>query len=385
MKKSDFIKQKITNKRGEMQNLLDSDDASVEAIENMQKEIDALNTKLKAQLDIENAEASAAESNVAPLDTTNLGEKKKIDPLLQDATNFRNDLLNPVNTLETGTDSKGGVVVGETLAKAIIRELKDRSGAYDFFEGRIGKGKLSIVAIKGETPAEWVPEGTSPSGTNDPNTTIITLDQHRLYKEIELTQQLINSSPKEFVEEIKRVVADAIIDGIEAGIFTGSGSDQPTGIITGLTSTRKVTMATRGTVILSELKKLKHKVNKKYWKNAKIFMHSDTFEAIDLLEDKNGRPLLKEDIKDGTMYRLLGLLVEVSDSIPSIHDTGLKCIAIIAHKSAYKTNTQKTIKFDIYNDSAYKKKGVVGLASDVYMDGNIQAMERVAGLMNPAS
>ncbi|EDT26040.1 TPA: phage major capsid protein [Clostridium perfringens] len=286
--------------------------------------------------------------------------------------------------LNAGTTNKGGLVVGETLSKDIIKVLKDRSAVYSFFDATNVKGKYKILKKSADGTASWVAEGKVPDSTQKsttPTLESIILEQHRLYRESAITQQMLNSEEVNLTAFLKEDIADSMIDAIEAAIFKGNGSNQPTGIISGIT--KKHNLESRGVIGVDDLKKCKAKIKKSGLKNAKWFMHADTLLVIDLLKDTNGRPLLQPDLTKESDYTLLGLPVECSDALATLDTSSENCVIILANKSAYHTNTQKQVVINTYDDSAYKRAGLIGYGSDIYMDGKTKNPDLVAGIFNP--
>ena len=288
--------------------------------------------------------------------------------------------------LNAGTSNKGGLVVGETLSKDIIKELKDRSSVYSFFDNTTVKGKYKLAKKASSGKAQWVAEGTNPdpnSKSTTPTLGSIILEQHRLYRESAITQQMLNSQEVNLTAFLKEDIAESMVDAIEEAIFKGTGSDQPTGLIQGIT--KKHTLETRGKIGIDDLKKAKAKIKKSGLKKAKWFMHSDTLLELDLLKDADGRPLLQPDLTKESDYTLLGLPVDCSDTLDTLETSGENCVIILANKGAYHTNTQKQIVINTYDDSTYKRAGLIGYGSDVYMDGKTKNPDVVAGIFNPAS
>lgn len=392
MKKSDLIRAKIASLRVQAQEAIDKEGVTAQELEQIENEITIEEKKLAIQLKNEEAEREDFENtdSLPVIENIIEGPKEPTNILYEEAKDVQNYILGKTNNMQiiknelgTGTDSAGGVAVGTTLSKEIIRTLKERANAYSFFDSRTGSGNFEIIIVSGETPAEWIPEGSNPTGTADPTTDKLVLKQHRLYKEIEITQQLVNSSSEEFVQTIVNIVADALKDTLETAILTGTGTNQPKGLTAGVKAGRKVTLATKGKITLSELKKAKYKINQNDWENCSWFMNSTTFLEIDSLVDGNGRPLLQPDPTKATGNMLLGIKVNVTSGMPSV-ETASKAIIALAHKSSYQTNTQKVITLDVYNDSTYKRKGVIGIASNMYVDGNVKNENKVAVIVNPA-
>lgn len=286
--------------------------------------------------------------------------------------------------LNAGTSNKGGLVVGETLSKEIIKVLKDRSAVYSFFDATSVKGKYKILKKSANGTASWVAEGKVPNSNQSsttPTLESIVLEQHRLYRESAITQQMLNSEEVNLTAFLKEDIADSMIDAIEAAIFKGTGSNEPTGIISGIT--KKHTLGSKGVIGVDDLKKCKAKIKKSGLKNAKWFMHADTLLVIDLLKDADGRPLLQPDLTKDSDYTLLGLPVDCSDALATLETSGENCVIILANKSAYHTNTQKQVVINTYDDSAYKRAGLIGYGSDIYMDGKTKNPDLVAGIFNP--
>jgi len=286
--------------------------------------------------------------------------------------------------MNTGTSNEGGVVVNSELTKEIIKALKDRSDVYNFFNSTTIKGEVKIPKKTSTGTATWVDENpsTDPASTI-PNLEVLELGQNRLYRESAITQQMLNTQELDLKAFIIDDVSETMVDAIEASMFNGTGTKQPTGIISGIT--KKVNLAARGVITFEDLKRTKAKLKKTAWGSAKWFMHSDTLLELDLLKDGQGRPLLQPDLTQATGYVLLGIPVEVTDAIPSFTDAGAKCVVVLATPNAYHTNTQKSMAMYVYDDSTFTRRGLVGYAADLYMDGKVKNDDQLAGIFNKAS
>ena len=294
-------------------------------------------------------------------------------------------------SMNTGTTTQGGHVVNKELSKQIIKTLKDRSNVYSFFNGTTVKGTLRIPKQTASGTANWKSEKTNFNGNSTASPEIPTLDileltQHRLYRESAITQHMLNAQELNLQQFIKDDIADSMIDKIEDAIFNGTGSDQPKGIVTELKqdTTRAITLNKKDTITVKELKALKAKLKQSIVKNAKWFMTAETFLYIDQLEDSQGRPLLQPDISEGTGYRLLGLPVVLTEVLKSPGGSVAQydCLIVLATPAGFHTNTQKAVSLYVYNDSIYTREGLVGYASDIYLDGKVKDKQQVALLLN---
>lgn len=298
---------------------------------------------------------------------------------------FSGDVEEIRAAMNTQTNADGGHIVKSTLAKEIIKELKDRSNVYAFFGNTNINGDYRIPKKTSGGKAQWVkenPEDSDLPESTTPKLSIITLGQHRLYRESAITQQMINSQEINLNNFIKEDISESMTDAIEEAIFYGSGQEQPTGVISGIT--KKIVVEERNILSIDYFKKAKYQLKKTQWGKAKWFMNADTMLEVDLLKDEQGRPLLQPDVTGETGYKILGIPVELSDSIKTMEETTEECIVVLATPEAYHSNTQKSIALYVYEDSIYKKKGLVGYGCDVYMDGKPVNDKAVAGIYNKA-
>ena len=196
---------------------------------------------------------------------------------------------------------------------------------------------------------------------------------------------MINVQELDLQSFIKEDIAESMIDSIEEAIFNGTGTKQPTGIISGIKAANKITLDTRGSITVDHLKKAKAKIKKGVVKKARWFMNSETFLEIDLLKDADGRPLLQPNPSQETDYILLGLPVELTDALSSPTTAGAKCLMVLATPAAYHTNTQQQLALYVYNDSVYTRRGLVGYGADMYLDGKTKDDQQLVGIFNKSA
>lgn len=346
-------------------------DDEVSRYEEIKKEIRNIDVTLEAEAEVNKVG-----------DKKPAKEERTLDEIINEE--LRCILENRATAMNTGTNLEGGFVVNSELVKEIIKELKDRYDVYKFFNATTIKGDTKIPKKTSSGTANWVDENSEQDPTASiPKLTLVELKQHRLYRESAITQQMLNSQEIDLKSFIIDDIVESMIDAVEAAIFTGTGTKQPTGLLSGIT--KKLSLEARGTITFDDMKKCKAKLKKAAWKKAKWFMHSDTLLVLDLIKDNQGRALLQPDLTEETGYKILGIPVEVTDAMPSIADTGAKCIVALATPNAYHTNTQKTMALHVYNDSTYTRKGLVGYGADLYMDGKIKNDDQAAGIFNKAS
>lgn len=287
--------------------------------------------------------------------------------------------------MNTGTNEEGGYVINTELSKEIIKEIKDRSDVYKFFNGTTVKGNYKIPKKTASGKAEWVDENpaTDPTATI-PKLELIELGQNRLYRESAITKSMVNVEELDLQGFIKDDIANSMIDAVEDAIFNGDGKKKPTGVISGIKKKNQISLEGRNIFTIDALKKTKAKLKQAVVKKAKWFMNSDTFLELDLLKDSMGRSLIQPDPTSETGYVLLGLPVVLTDALKSPEDAGTNCLIVLATPAAYHTNTQSQLALYVYTDSAYTRKGLIGYGADLYMDGKPKDDGQVAGIYNVA-
>ncbi len=68
--------------------------------------------------------------------------------------------------------------------------------------------------------------------------------------------------------------------------------------------------------------------------------------------------------------------------MPGFDAVGAACVVVLAAPNAYHLNVQKSLSLNIYDDSAYKRAGLIGFGSDMYVDGNVKNPDVIAGIFN---
>lgn len=289
------------------------------------------------------------------------------------------------DAMNTGTPSQGGVVVNEVLTGAIIKEIVDRSDVLKFFNSTSIAGTLRIPKKSSSGSATWEDEQIESNATS--KATIATLEmlelgQKRLYRESALTQQMVNVQELDLRSFVIDDISETMGDALELAVFQGDGIKRPLGILGSVPAGNQVELAARGKLDLDYFKKCKAKLKKVAQKKAKWFMQADTLLEVDLLKDTQGRPLLQPDLTKESDYTILGLPVEITDAMPTLLEAGAKTLVLLAGPPAYHTNLQKSLALYIYDDSAYKRAGLIGYGSDIYIDGIAKDTQYCASIVN---
>ncbi|MDO5518419.1 MAG: phage major capsid protein [Clostridium sp.] len=373
----DEMEQIVNNAKSEVRALSDEEDSRFEEIKT---EIEAIDKTLEKSEETR----SLADRKVVKK------EKQKEERSQEQINNEElrsifNEEREAAPTMNSGTNEEGGYVINKILSKEIIKEIKDRSDVYKFFNGTTVKGNYKIPKKTASGKAEWVDENptTDPTATI-PKLELIELGQNRLYRESAITKSMVNVEELDLQGFIKDDIADSMTDAVEDAIFNGDGKKKPTGVISGIKKKNQISLDTRNVFTIDALKKAKAKLKQAVVKKAKWFMNSDTFLELDLLKDGMGRSLIQPDPTSETGYVLLGLPVVLTDALKSPEDAGANCLIVLATPAAYHTNTQNQLALYVYTDSTYTRKGLIGYGADLYMDGKPKDDQQAAGIYNVA-
>lgn len=379
-KRNDLLEEMecIVNKaKSEVRALSEEEDSRFEEIKN---EIEAIDKTLEK----EEETRSLADKKIVKK------EKQKEERTQEEINNEElrsifNEEREAAPAMNSGTNEEGGYVINKVLSKEIIKEIKDRSDVYKFFNGTTVKGNYKIPKKTASGKAEWVDENpaTDPTATI-PKLELIELGQNRLYRESAITKSMVNVEELDLQGFIKDDIADSMTDAVEDAIFNGDGKKKPTGVISGIKKKNQISLEGRNVFTIDALKKAKAKLKQAVVKKAKWFMNSDTFLELDLLKDNMGRSLIQPDPTSETGYVLLGLPVVLTDALKSPEDAGANCLIVLATPAAYHTNTQNQLALYVYTDSAYTRKGLIGYGADLYMDGKPKDDGQAAGIYNVA-
>ncbi len=259
---------------------------------------------------------------------------KDICPILQRATLYhtKGDVLIPVWGLADGN--------------------RDITVAYhaEFEELAADTGKFTSIPLKGHLAAALVKIGKS----------------------------LINNAQINVVSFVVTEMSKKIAEFLERELLIGT-KDKARGAL----DTTNVKISASSTVITAdELVTLQAAIKQVYQKNACWIMNPDTFTAIKLLKDGNGRYLLQDDYTGEFPYRLLGKPVYVSDNMPKMA-AGAKAI-LYGDLSGLSVNMRENIQIQILNE-LYATKHAIGINAWFEFDSVVTEHEKLATLQMKAA
>lgn len=239
-------------------------------------------------------------------------------------------------SLTSGSSSVGAAIPTTTM-DMIIGQLTEKSTLLSDVTVLNIPELLSIPKENVTNDANWVAEDADSTNSDD-TLTNISLSAYKLIRTIKITAKVSAMSIGAFEKWIVSTMTKKMTKAIENAIVNGTGSNQPTGLETGVTwddnNSVSVTAIDYDTLVDAE-----SLVEEDYLPNAVYYMNRKTLSAVRKLKDDNKRPLFERAIEDGFRGTLNGIPVKLSRYIAN------GTIYLGDLKSAYIVNFAQPIEF----------------------------------------
>ena len=280
------------------------------------------------------------------------------------------------NTLSVGgAGSEGGFTVQTEVVTQVLNALLQFGGMRSVAEIiQTAQGNpMSFPTSNGTAElGEIIAENASATSL-DPSFGTLPLSVYKFSsKIIAVPFELLQDS----AVDIEKFINDRIVTRlgrIQNSVFTtGTGTLQPTGIVTAANTGVTAAVGGTATVKYADLIDLQHSVDPIYRSNAKYMMHDQTVRAIRKITDTNGRPLyidnFDQGITGGTGGSLAGAQVVTNQQMP-IMAANAKSI-LFGDFSYYKIRDVMAMNLFRFTDSVYASKGQVGFLAWMRSGGN---------------
>jgi HK97 family phage major capsid protein len=193
-------------------------------------------------------------------------------------------------------------------------------------------GNVTLPVEGSVADAAWVTMATSATDSADVVDSI-SLGAHKLIKTLEITADVEAMSISAFEDWIVSKLGEKMQKALDAAVFNGTGSNQPTGILKTL-STATGTF-TKAKAKYSDLIAIIAALSSGPAKNAKFAMPRKLFFTDVIgIEDQDGQPVCHPDVTSPAKYNILGYPVILDDNIPTDN-------IIFGDFKAYKMNIAK--------------------------------------------
>ena len=307
----------LDTKQKEADVLSAEDNATYEKMEqdvvNLGKEIDRLHKQAQIEAEL-NQPTTKALTN-----TPTAGELPKGQDAY--AQNFWQMMRGHavVDALKEGTDPDGGFLVPNEFENQLIQKLQEANVLRTIshvIQTNSGEHKIPVVASEGT--AAWLEEEAAYTESNT-QFSQVSLSAHKLGTLIKVSEELLNDSAFDLMSYLSDEFGRRLGNAEEQAFLTGTGTGQPTGILTDTNgASAGSTAAKADTLTFDDLIELFYSLRAPYRQNAVFLMNDDTVKTIRKMKDNNGQYIWQPSVQAGQPDRILNCSVYTSPFMPSV-------------------------------------------------------------------
>jgi HK97 family phage major capsid protein len=282
------------------------------------------------------------------------------------------------NTMSTTTNSEGGYTVATDVATQVLDALKKFGGMRAVAEVlRTAQGNpMNFPTSDGTSEEGEIVDQNASASDLDIAFGVIALVVYKYSsKVVTVPIELIQDSSVDIVSFVVQRLATRLGRITNKHFTIGTGTNQPTGIVTAAGAGKVGTTGQTATVTYDDLVDLQHSVDPAYREmgNAGFMMADLTLRMVRKIKDTQGRPIFVPGYETGTPGgapdRLLGSAININQHMP-VPAANAKSI-LFGAMDHYKIRDAMEIEVQRFTDSAYAKKGQVGFLAWLRSGGNL--------------
>jgi len=366
-------------------------DGSTLDLETLKSEIETLNqeeTEIRSRLDIANGiNLGKIPSDIVPK-PDDKKEDRKVVADIYDTVEYRKAFFNYVKTgkmapeyRDVTTSSDAGAVIPTTTLNTIIDKLLSSGMILPLVTRTAYNTGLSIPVSSVKPTATWVADGAT-SPVQKKTTGSVVFGAYKLRCAVGVSLNLDAMALSAFEAAIANNIAEAMVIGLEQAIISGSGSGQPTGILTVTPTITPVSVSALNYKIMTTAEGL---VPSAYENGSVYVMNKATYMDYIGIVDTNGQPIARTNygIDGKTNKTLLGRDVIICDYLPSFDSAAAGAtFAFIFRMKDYVLNTAFNVTLRQYED--YVTDDIVRKAI-MLADGKVVDTSSLVLLQKPAT
>lgn len=390
------LREKISNLATQSQNLLNNKGDAIWSPEDQAKFDGFVNEINAAKQQVKNIETQRELDadkffNAAPAkkeDGVQVDALVAVALYLRNGTNVTNEQAIQIrNAMSTTTSSEGGFTVPAEIAAMVIEKLKAFGGMREaaYILSTAGGNPLNFPTSDGTNEIGEIVAENITTTTGDVTFGTVALPVYKYSsKQIALPVELIQDSAIDVIALVVARLAMRIARIQNAHFTTGTGTNQPAGMITqsgiGKVGATGQTVA----VTYDDLVDLKHAVNRAYRVGGRYMMNDLTIAAVSKLKDTTGRPIWVPAITEGAPDRLNGHAVVTNDDM-AVMSANAKSIAFGDFSQYTIRDVKDSTTMRRFDDSAFALKGQVGFCGWTRSGGNLLEPSAVKVYTNSAT
>jgi HK97 family phage major capsid protein len=218
--------------------------------------------------------------------------------------------------LTTAAVSAGSAVPTQTLNQ-IIDKLRQTSALYNYITVSFVPGNLSFVVANAKNVANWKTEGSNGLAADD-TVVSVTLGGYEIIKLVEISAAATAMTIDAFESYISAEIGRQLSIAFEKAIVSGSGTGEPTGILTGITWGVANSTDFTGVVDLYDtLMDALGLLPTMYHQSSVFVLNRKTlFGGIRKVKATDGQPIFAYNPQDRAAMTILGYGIVLNDYLP---------------------------------------------------------------------
>lgn len=345
--------------------------------DDMLKTIDKLENEVSRMNEMEKREMAMNEPTTEPIINTVKMDSKATGRASDEYKKAFNTYIRTKrasDALQEDTASEGGYLVPVEFER-VLYKARDKVDPIFALAGKISLGSATknVPYVASEGAAALIAEEGTYGDTDDSFGQVV-FHAYKFGRICKASEELIADSAfsieGHLAESFGRAIGKA-----EAGYFwTGTGTNQPQGVLTG--ASVGVTTAANNKITADELIDLYYSVPEQYRANAVWVFNDATVKEIRKLKDGNGNYLWIPGLQ-GQPDTLMGKPLHTSTNIDTIASS--KIVGCFGDLSLYKIADRSGFEFRVLNE-LYAANGQVGFRGTGRTDGRLIISEGIKTL-----
>ena len=218
----------------------------------------------------------------------------------------------------TTAAASAGAAVPTTTLNMIIDKLRQTSALFPLINVSYVPGNLRLAVANAKNASSWKAEGTNGTAADD-TLVAVNLTGFELIKLVEISAAAQAMAIDAFESYIAAEIGRQMAIAIENAILNGTGTNQPTGILTGVTwdATNSATFPNNASVSYDNLVDMLALLPTMYHDRAHFVMNRKTlFGQIRKIKSTDGTPIFAYNPQDRTAMTILGYPIVLDDMAP---------------------------------------------------------------------
>lgn len=372
-KRADLVKrmQNFLDDRSKTDGYLNVDDDATYS--NMERELESIEREIKRKEKIDSIDKALNNPTSTPL-----RQKGGSDETGRASEEYAKAFANHIRgkhfsnaALQEDTATEGGYLVPIEFEKTLVEKLTTVDPIFELAEKiTMGAHEKNVPLVSDQGAASLISEEGSYSESGD-TFGQVGFKAYKFGRIIKASEELLEDSAFDLENYLARSLGKSIGNGEAAYFWTGTGTGQPQGVLTGAGS--GVTTAVANKISADEVIDLYFAVPQQYRKNSTFVFSDDALKAIRKLKDGNGQYLWSPGLA-GTPDTILNRPVFTSTNIPSISSSAK--VGVFGDFKNYWIADRRGITFLRLNE-LYAANGQIGFRGSARTDGHVMDSDAI--------